>query len=103
MIATLPIQEKVQKFIHVWVTNLIDLVAKGHGGDPSSAISQENAVQVFQNLLHGGTLPVFLSRELQANGISLPQPFTYIDEVVAMTYNPYLERAAKRTRMVYQP
>jgi hypothetical protein len=100
-LASLPALEKVQRFISRWVRGAIDTIAKAHGGDPSSTLSQENACQMFQKLLQSGTLPIFLNRELQTQGCALPQPYTYIDEVVGATYQPYLERVAKKQRVTY--
>jgi len=98
-IAALPVLEKVQKFIGVWVTTTVEGIAKAHSGDPSSAITEDKATSMFQWLLQAGTLPVSLTRELGAQGMALPKPVPFLAEMVGIAYQPFLERAAKRRHM----
>jgi len=96
----LPIEEKVKRFLTCWIRYAIEGIAKVHGGNPSSAISEENLCDVFQKLLKSGILPPFLSRELKSQGVTLPQPLPHVDEVISSTYQPFVERASRKQALM---
>jgi len=99
-IAALPLLEKVQRFIVAWVQGVMEPIAQAHAGEPAKGLPEEKAVEVFQVLVKSDALPAVLIRELHFQGIALPQPYGYINEVVKEAYKPYVERAAKKRKLM---
>nr|ACU45216.1 unknown [Karlodinium veneficum] len=93
-----PTIEKVQRFVSRWIGGTVDQIAKAHQGDPHTALPSNIASAMFQHLLDSGTMPIFLTRELQTQGIQVPSPYPDLDGVVTTAYQPYAARAVKRQR-----
>lgn len=99
----MPTIEKVQRFVSRWINSTVEQVAKAHHGDPTTALPDRTASQMFQHLLDAGTMPIFLTRELQTQGIQVPSPYPDLEQVVAAAYQPFAARAAaKRQKMFSQ-
>mmetsp|Transcript_64860 Transcript_64860/g.101077 ORF Transcript_64860/g.101077 Transcript_64860/m.101077 type:complete len:485 (-) Transcript_64860:163-1617(-) len=97
-VLNLPTIEKVQRFVSRWIGGTVDQIAKAHQGDPHTALPSNIASAMFQHLLDSGTMPIFLTRELQTQGIQVPSPYPDLDGVVTTAYQPYAARAVKRQR-----
>merc|ERR1719359_2510424 len=92
-LASLPVLEKVQRFINYWINGTLDPIAKAHGGDPSSSLPQDMCKELFQKLVcQKDCLPASLMRELQFQGIAIPKPYPYIDDTVKNAWKPFDER-----------
>lgn len=101
-VLTLPTVEKVQRFVSLWIRGTIDQIAKANHGDPSTALPDNTTSTMFQHLLDCGTVPIFLSRELQGQGIQIPSPYPDLEAVVSAAYQPYAAKAAvKRQKTVH--
>lgn len=95
---SLPSVEKVQRFITAWVNSTLEPVAAANRDDPSAALPEDKAIQMFQQLIASEGLPTVLSKELAYQGIQLPRNYPFINEVVHLAYIPFMERAARRAR-----
>lgn len=102
-VLTLPTIEKVQRFVTRWISSTVAQIATAHHGDPHTALPDNTASAMFQYLLDAGTLPIFLTRELQSQGIQVPSPYPDLDAVVAAAYQPYVARQAVKRQRVFQP
>lgn len=98
-IAQLPVLEKVQRFIAMWVNGLVEPVSKLNQGDPSNVLPPDKAISLFQHLVKSDAIPASLQRELHFQGIMIPKPYPFINTAVKEAYQPYEERAAKKRKM----